>query len=78
MYRCPSGNRSHPISRGLSAGGRSRVRKKDFCGPVQLRKFRTLDKKWLLSLTSLPLGETRVREQAAENPFFRGLLIQKP
>ena len=50
------------------------MRKKDFCGPVKLRRFRTLDKRWLLSLTSLPLGETRVREQAAESPFFPSLL----
>jgi len=31
-------------------------------------------KRWLLSLTSLPPGGTRVREQAAETPFFRSLL----
>ncbi len=36
--------------------------------------FRTPDKRWLLSLTSLPAGEIRVREQAAEILFFRGLL----
>jgi len=38
--------------------------------------FRTLDKRWLLSFTSLPLGETRVREQVAENRFFRNLLVK--
>ena len=36
--------------------------------------FHLLGKRWLLSLTSLPPGETRVREQAAEIPFFRSLL----
>jgi hypothetical protein len=30
--------------------------------------IRTLDKRWLLSFTSLPVGEIRVRE------FFRNLL----
>ena len=38
--------------------------------------FRTLDKRRLLSLTSLPPGETRVREQAAEIPFLRSLLAK--
>ena len=41
---------------------------------MQMGAFRTLDKRWLLSFTSLPLGETRVREQGEENPFFRTLL----
>jgi hypothetical protein len=31
--------------------------------------IRTLDKRWLLSFTSLPAGEIRVREQVAETPF---------
>jgi hypothetical protein len=31
--------------------------------------IRTLDKRWLLSFTSLPAGEIRVREPVAENPF---------
>src|SRR5208337_4611927 len=41
---------------------------------MQLLAFRTLGKRWLLSSTSLPPGETGVREQAAEIPFFRSLL----
>jgi hypothetical protein len=36
--------------------------------------FRTLGKRRLLSSTSLPQGERRVREQAVEIPFFRSLL----
>ncbi len=32
--------------------------------------FRTLGKRRLLSLTSLPPGQTRVREQAAEVLFY--------
>jgi hypothetical protein len=44
---------------------------------MQMLPFRTLHKRRLLSLTSLPPGETRVREQAAEIPFFRSLLDQK-
>jgi hypothetical protein len=39
---------------------------------MQMLAFRTLGKRRLLSLTSL--GETAVREQAAETPFFRSLL----
>jgi hypothetical protein len=34
-----------------------------------MRPFRTLHKGWLHSFTSLLLGETRVREQAAEFLF---------
>ena len=49
--------------------------KKTFCRPMRMWSLRTLHKRWLLSLTSLPPGETRVREQAAENPFFRSLLV---
>jgi len=41
---------------------------------MEVWAFRTMDKKWLLSLASLPPGETRVREKAAEIPFFRSLL----
>jgi len=41
---------------------------------MELSAFRTLDKKWPLSLTALPPGETRASEQAAEIPFFRSLL----
>ncbi len=40
---------------------------------MEMLAFRTLGKRWLLSLTSLPPGETRAREQAAEIPFFRSL-----
>jgi len=47
----------------------SRVRKKDGLGPMEMWAFRTLDKRWLLSFTSLPPGETRVREQAKEILF---------
>jgi len=48
--------------------------KKTSYAPTEIRAFRTLGKRWPLSLTSLPPGETRVREQAAEIAFFRGLL----
>jgi hypothetical protein len=44
--------------------------KKTFPGYRQMLAFRTLGKRWPLSLTSLPPGETRVREQAAEIPVF--------
>jgi hypothetical protein len=37
--------------------------------PLCTGTIRTLDKRWLLSFTSLPVGEIRVREQLAENPF---------
>ncbi len=36
---------------------------------MQMLVFRTLGKRRLLSLTSLPRGETRVMEQVAEIPF---------
>jgi len=49
--------------------------KKTACGPMEMLAFRTLGKRWPLSLTSLPAGETRVREQAAEIPFFRSLMV---
>src|SRR5579885_944066 len=52
----------------------NKVRKKDICALMKTRAFRTLDKRWPLSFASLPLGETRVREQVAENRFFRNLL----
>ena len=55
-------------------GESSRVRKKEDLGPAQMSAFRTLGKRSLLSLTCLPPGETRVREQAAEILFFRSLL----
>src|SRR5579875_4116142 len=55
----------------------NKVRKKDICALMKTRAFRTLDKRWLLSFTSLPLGETRVREQVAENRFFRNLLAAR-
>src|SRR5215831_2124237 len=55
----------------------SRVRKKGYYLLKQTRAFRTLRKGWLLSFTSLPPGETRVREQVAENPFFRNLLTSR-
>ena len=48
--------------------------KKTFHRFIQMLAFRTLRKRRLLSLPSLPPGETRVREQAAEIPFFRSLL----
>ncbi len=57
----------------LMANNTSKVRKKDGCGFMHTCGFRTLDKRWLLSFTSLPLGEIRVREQIAEKPFFRNL-----
>ena len=49
--------------------------KKTFQRFRQMLAFRTLHKRGLLSLTSLPPGETGVREQAAEIPFFRSLLV---
>ncbi len=35
-----------------------------------MRAFRTLDKRWLLSFTSLPPGETRVRGAGCRKSFF--------
>jgi hypothetical protein len=43
---------------------------------MQILAFRTLGKRWLLSLTSLPPGETKVREQAAE--IFFSAACQAP
>ncbi len=48
--------------------------KKTGCAFMYTSTFRTLDKRSLLSSTSLPLGEIRVRGQVAENSFFRNLL----
>lgn len=41
---------------------------------MKIWTFHSLGKGRLLSLPSLPAEETRVREQAVETPFFRGLL----
>jgi hypothetical protein len=49
------------------------VRKKDLSWQDEDVGVPHPGKRWLLSLTSLPSGETRVREQAAEIPFFRSL-----
>ncbi len=40
--------------------------------------LRTLYKRWLLSFTSLALGEIRVTGQVAESPFYRNLLSPGP
>jgi hypothetical protein len=50
------------------------VRKKDLSWQYEDVGVPHPGKRWLLSLISLPSGETRVREQAAEIPFFRSLL----
>src|SRR5262249_36772848 len=55
----------------LIANQPGRARKKRYCALKQTRALRTLYKRCLLSFTSLLLGETRVRVQVAENPFFR-------
>jgi hypothetical protein len=52
------------------------VRKKDLSWQYEDVGVPHPGKRWLLSLTSLPSGETRVREQAAEIPFFRSLLAE--